>query len=339
MEQVKCNPALHGYPQQLMRHAAKMASFQLTSRTAPATYKAWSAPTYKGQELQELLAEALNGLTQTTHRVCQSLQHPKVLATHRCKRLWVGSFSESRGERAKSRRLDVDKKSTEPPQHTQRSSGHISGGEVHAALCAQGVHTGAPVRLDVNSVAKDSTSGHSPTPSGGRSRSRFTQKINFLCGPTRPRSDQQESRLVVQKPRPKKLSARSGNFPKGLPTFPVQPHSRSVRFAEEKTGRPFLCLASGSQESGDGLGPTLRTGVGLVQSPVGFDTFGSGQDPKGSSTGTLLPSELEGPVVVPGTAGNDDHPTAELGQKALIPRSRGKASPPRWQTLFCILQG
>ena len=77
LEQTKCNPCLHGYPKQIMRYAAQMASFPCSK--APNVYQAWSATQVKSPELQELLTESLNCLNQTIPIIFRATSHLRYL--------------------------------------------------------------------------------------------------------------------------------------------------------------------------------------------------------------------------------------------------------------------
>ena len=100
LEQTKCNPCLHGYPQQIMRYAAQMASFPCSK--APNVYQAWSAPQVKSPELQELLTESLNCLNQTIPRIFRATSHLRYLIYTDASDLGWGASLKTEGKEIKS---------------------------------------------------------------------------------------------------------------------------------------------------------------------------------------------------------------------------------------------
>jgi len=260
---------------------------------------------------------------------------------YRCKRSRVGSLSENRGKGDKIRRFAVDGQAETSAQHSQRGSGHISCDQVPNPLCAGRLHTGDSHGLPINNVAVEQrlenpiSHQHNLETSPG-----VTPKEGFLLRQTCPRSFKSQSRLVIPKQRSQKLQAKSRNLRRSLPAFQMQSHGRFVRQPAKQTSPPVLLLEGGSQEFGICLGSRLEPRGGLVQSPLGTHSPDFGQDQARSSQSPVLSSELEGTMVVPNAASTNVPGPSHLQPGTFVPKpQRGNNAPPRWQTLFCTLQG
>ena len=101
LDQAKGNPALHGYPQQLMRLAAQMASFH-NNPQAKNVYQAWNAPQHKTELTQELLDESLRCLQQTTPKVFRATSNLRYLLSTDASDLGWGASLSLEGKEIKS---------------------------------------------------------------------------------------------------------------------------------------------------------------------------------------------------------------------------------------------
>ena len=102
LEQRKSNPALHGYPQQIMRCAAQMAATNLQQGTANNRFKAWNAPTFKSPELQDLLKEASHCLQSPIPRVFRATTNLRYQLNTDASDLGWGATLKTQGKEVKA---------------------------------------------------------------------------------------------------------------------------------------------------------------------------------------------------------------------------------------------